>query len=192
MISIDPDITLTTPRLRLRRLTLNDLDAHVALTGDREIPKNASRIPFPYTREAAVELITTKLNAWDRGEEFAFAGFSDDTLAGHAGVRLLPSGWSLGYDVHRDFRGKGYATELAFAVCSFAFSQLDAEEIHAGHYVDNPSSGSVLKKLGFQETGKRVSVFSKGRGCKVESIDYLMRKTDFRQDILSMDIDQPG
>ena len=174
----------------MRRLTLDDLDAHVALTSDPDIPKNASRIPFPYTREAAVELITAKVDAWDRGEEFAFAGFSDNTLAGHVSVRLLPTGWSLGYDVHRDFRGKGYATELAFAVCSFVFQRLGAEEIHAGHYVDNPSSGSVLKKLGFQETGKRVSIFSKGRGYEVESVDYLMRKADFRQDMISMNIDQ--
>ena len=189
MRSVNSDIWLKTARLDIRPLTLDDLDQHQALTNDETLARNASRLPFPYTMDDARAFLTMKINAWTDGEEFAFGGFAGATLIGHASLRLLPEGWSLGYDTHRDHRGAGYATELARAVCQFGFDRLETPEIRAGHYVDNPASGVVLRKLGFQATGERVSVFSKGRDCKVESIEYVLRRDDFQPTANPTDID---
>jgi len=186
-----PSIVLITLRFILRKLTLNDLKAHRDLTNDVTLARNASRVPFPYTVEAATQMLTIKMDGWEKGEEFAFGGFKDQTLIGHAGLRRLPEAWSLGYDVHRSYRGNAVACELAHAVCHFGFTTLAIDTIQAGHYVDNPASGRVLKKLEFYETGERSSIFSNGRGCKVDGIEYLLQKENFNESLFITDIDRP-
>ncbi|WP_163367869.1 GNAT family N-acetyltransferase, partial [Enterobacter hormaechei] len=44
--------------------------------------------------------------------------------------------------------------------------------ITAGHFIDNPASGRVLRKLGFRPTGQLVTMYSRGRGCDVASARY--------------------
>jgi RimJ/RimL family protein N-acetyltransferase len=45
--------------------------------------------------------------------------------------------------------------------------------IYADHFVDNPASGRVLRKLGFAATGKTVSRSSLGRGgAAAPSVEY--------------------
>ena len=41
----------------------------------------------------------------------------------------------------------------------------------ASHFVDNPASASVLRKLGFQPTGRTVELFSLGRNSDVRAIE---------------------
>jgi RimJ/RimL family protein N-acetyltransferase len=44
----------------------------------------------------------------------------------------------------------GYATEAARRVVEFAFDDLQAPEVWAGWFHDNPNSGHVLAKVGFR------------------------------------------
>jgi len=50
--------------------------------------------------------------------------------------------------------GYGYATEVGNAVIEHAFNDLNLTKIIAGHFVANPASGKVLKKLGFLQIGR--------------------------------------
>ncbi|MGZ3256570.1 MAG: GNAT family N-acetyltransferase, partial [Croceibacterium sp.] len=57
----------------------------------------------------------------------------------------------------------GYATEAARGALDVARA-LGRRRVLAGHYVDNPASGRVLRKLGFRETGEIRPTFCRARG----------------------------
>jgi hypothetical protein len=68
--------------------------------------------------------------------------------------------------------GQGYATEAGRAVLSLART-LGHKVLMARHFLDNPASGRVLRKLGFAPTasGER---FSLGRGVAAPSLAYAL------------------
>ena len=146
--------SITTQRLRLRPPAPEDAAGIADLQNDELLARNASRIPHPYTEKDAKDYIEAQRREWSAGEEYAFVAYLSDSLVASASLRKMDIGWSLGYGVHRDHRGCGIATELAGAVCDFGFDALNIDEIHAGHYNDNPASGTVLSKLGFELTGE--------------------------------------
>ena len=44
---------------------------------------------------------------------------------------------------------------------------LGLKRLSSGHFVDNPASGRVLRKLGFRPTGRTATRYSAGRGADV-------------------------
>jgi len=65
--------------------------------------------------------------------------------------RDLPQGiLEIGFHLRPQSWGKGYATEAAQAVSSYAFEKLGARALFAGHHPQNASSRRTLEKLGFQ------------------------------------------
>src|SRR3546814_6508816 len=69
----------------------------------------------------------------------------------------------LGYWVARSYWGLGYATEAGRHMLDLART-LGIPRLTAAHFVDNPASGAVLRKLGFRPTGRRIERASLGRG----------------------------
>lgn len=63
---------------------------------------------------------------------------------------------SLIYGVHPDFWGKGYATEVASAVLSFALERLAVPVVKADVDEPNVLSVRVLEKLGMRRTGRTI------------------------------------
>ena len=72
-------------------------------------------------------------------------------------------GLGFGYWIARDHWGQGYATEAGRGALEVARS-LGHKRVVAGHYIDNPASGRVLRKLGFRETGEVRPTFCRARG----------------------------
>ena len=91
----------------------------------------------------------------------------------HELVRLDPQddGIEMGYWIARPFWGRGFATEAGRALLMLS-RMLGHRTIRAGHAVDNPASGKVLRKLGFRPTGEIRSQFSKGRGAETPVARY--------------------
>ena len=58
--------------------------------------------------------------------------------------------WELGYNLMFKFWNQGYATEAAKAMLDFGINVLQEKEFMARHAVDNPASGAVMRKCGFQ------------------------------------------
>jgi RimJ/RimL family protein N-acetyltransferase len=69
--------------------------------------------------------------------------------------------FGLGYVFHPAYRGKGYATEAGQAVLDHAFGELGAESISTGTAEANGPSCRLLRRLGFQETGRGTGSFWK-------------------------------
>src|SRR5699024_10331451 len=83
-------------------------------------------------------------------------------LIGSAGISRDGDDVELGYWIARAHWGQGYATEAARAVLSQARA-LGHKQLVASHFVDNPASGRVLRKVGFCPTGERRIRYSAGR-----------------------------
>ena len=73
-------------------------------------------------------------------------------------------GWAnLGYWVHPDHWGKGYATEAASLAVTHGFEELALHRVSATIVADNEASKRVVEKLGFAHEGtKRDDAFVGG------------------------------
>ncbi len=58
--------------------------------------------------------------------------------------------WEIGYNLGKKYWGKGYTTEAMKEILSFAQNQLHIKELVGRYAKENPASGKVMKKLGFQ------------------------------------------
>lgn len=58
--------------------------------------------------------------------------------------------WDISYNLGKKFWGKGYVTEAMNAVMKHAVEVMKIKEISTTYAIENPASGRVLQKLGFQ------------------------------------------
>jgi RimJ/RimL family protein N-acetyltransferase len=64
-----------------------------------------------------------------------------------------PTERELGYRLHPDTWGKGYATEGAAALLRGAFARPGIERVYAHSLLDNPGSIAVMEKIGMTYAG---------------------------------------
>ena len=141
---------LSSDRLRLRSLKEADLTCLVSLANDWHVARRLARLPHPYREEDARYFFDVVLP-----EEQVWAITSrESTFMGLVGLAPSQGGTELGYWLGRSFWGKGFATEAAQALRDHARDSLRLRSLCAGYFVDNPPSGMVLKKLGFEVTGE--------------------------------------
>ena len=72
----------------------------------------------------------------------------------------------MGYWIARQHWGKGFATEACRSLIEIART-LKLPRLEASHFIDNPASGRVLEKLGFEPTGLIAPRLSCARGAEV-------------------------
>ena len=126
---------------------------------DESVVKNLARAPWPYTAEHARDFAGQPQD--QRCPHFFVTlptAQGPAELVGCVGLARIEGEVELGYWIGRDYWGRGYATEAARAVLRLA-KVLGHREVVAGHFIDNPASGAVLRKVGFAPTGKlRVAI----------------------------------
>jgi RimJ/RimL family protein N-acetyltransferase len=148
---------LETGRLVLRPFTAADADEVQAIVSDREIASTTLSIPHPYPDGMAAEWIAEHAPAFERGEEVVCAVTLRDggEIVGAIGIHLDPPHHraELGYWVARPHWNRGYATEAARALVRWAFETLELHRVQARHLTRNPSSGTVMRKLGMRHEG---------------------------------------
>lgn len=83
--------------------------------------------------------------------------------------------WDISYNLGKKFWGNGYVTEAMNAVMKYAVEVMKIKEISTTYAIENPSSGHVFQKLGFQFT-KEVpyecnggDIITTGRYCRYEA-----------------------
>ncbi|WCP71156.1 MULTISPECIES: GNAT family N-acetyltransferase [Sphingomonas] len=171
-----------TERLTLRPGWTEDVPALHAAMGHEAVVRNLSRAPWPYTLSDAEAFVA----GWQGNAGPTFLIFAHDRgrcdLIG--GIGIGPLGdvpHMLGYWITPSAWGRGYATEAGRAALDIA-ATLGIGRVEAGHYVDNPASGAVLRRLGFAPTGTRSMIHSRGRGAEVETVDYAIDLSQRRRD----------
>ena len=158
-----------TARLLLRPGWAEDAPALAAAIGDERIVRNLATAPWPYRlRDAEAHLAQPRdplLPSFLIFERTA----GEPLLAGSCGLGRRPSGTvELGYWVARPFWGRGFATEASAALVDIARA-LRLPRLQASHFLDNPASGRVLEKLGFEPLGITAPRMSCARGTEAQA-----------------------
>jgi [ribosomal protein S5]-alanine N-acetyltransferase len=155
------DVNLDTARLRLRTYRESDVAELVPLIGAREIAATTGRIPHPYSVEDARQFLARI----EREPEVRLAVTLRDSgrLIGGIGLRLVEQHQNaeLGYWLGVPYWGKGYATEAAREMLRYGFEDLRLHRIFANHFMNNPASGRILRKVGMRYEGCQREHFCK-------------------------------
>jgi RimJ/RimL family protein N-acetyltransferase len=162
-----------TPRLLLRPGFPEDAPALAQAIGDESIVRNLSTAPWPYrVRDAEAYLASPRDPVLPSFLIFERTNGAPN-LIGSCGLGRRPSGAvEMGYWIARAYWSRGFATEACQALLAIARS-LGLQQVEGSHFLDNPASGRVLEKLGFEPVGIVVPRMSCARG--VETPARLMR-----------------
>lgn len=159
---------LTTERLHLRELRMDDAPALFALRTDERVMRFISR-----TRPASItdveQLIGTIQadRAANAGISWALTFAGNDGLIGTIGfyrLQLAHYRAEVGYLLHPDHWGQGLMGEALEAVMGVAFARFRFHSIEARTDPENGASNRLLERQGFLQEGLlRESYFHQGR-----------------------------
>ena len=115
---MDSEPALTTERLILRPLTLDDAPVVQQLAGKREIADTTLSIPYPCSEQQAREWISrhTEARAQGKGVGFGVELTQTNQLIGAVGLGEIDQEHSqaeMGFWIGTEYWGSGYATEAA-------------------------------------------------------------------------------
>jgi len=166
-----------TERLLLRPGWIEDASALARAIGEREIVRNLARVPWPYSVEQAEAFLSLPQDPLR--PSFVICLRTNGKIIGGIGLSgdVEPE---LGYWIARSQWGCGYATEAGRAVLALADASLRLPRIKSRHAIDNPASGSVLRKLGFRCTGRKAWTASLARGT-METLLFLRDREGYAQ-----------
>ncbi|HEY9579624.1 MAG TPA: GNAT family N-acetyltransferase [Rhizorhapis sp.] len=153
-----------TERLLLRPGWREDAPALAAAIGDEAIVRNLATAPWPYNQADAEDFLA-------RTEDSTLPNFlifsrtlGAPRLVGSCGIMQgKEDHLELGYWIARSYWGLGFATEAGKAVVRIARA-MNLPRLQARHFLDNPASANVLRKIGFRPTNRVVLGYSRGRG----------------------------
>lgn len=151
-----------TARLVLRPATLADVDA---IHGFRRLPDVVRHMSHDVlTRDDVVARVADRLRRASVDAERPCLGLVVEergTVVGDAMLSLEPSQsishvptheWegTIGYALHPDQQGRGYATEVAHELLTVGFGLLGLRRIRAAAFTENVASNRVLAKVGMR------------------------------------------
>jgi RimJ/RimL family protein N-acetyltransferase len=134
-----------TQRLRLRELTLDDVDLLVALDSDPAVMQFISG-GKPTSREEAERMVRRSLGSrWIAYER------ATDEFVGWFGLRPSDEhARELGYRLRRASWGNGYATEGSQALIDLGFTDLGLRRVWAQTMTVNTRSRRVMERCGLR------------------------------------------
>jgi len=149
---------LQSQRLLLRRITNRDIPDIFEIYSNREVMLYfADRYAFESIAEAEqmvsdYENALRDQNSMRWGIELKESGKLIGTCGFHA-ISDYHKRIEIGYDLNRDYWGKGIMKESLSLIIRHAFEESDVNRIEAYVEPPNTASASLLKKLGFRLEG---------------------------------------
>lgn len=175
------DLELTTPRLRMRVIRDEDLEAMVEAARSGIHPPERSPFSFPWTSAPVAELPSnTALHVWRTRAETTpdawtlplgvwadgtFAGVQDITATGFRALRSVGTGSWL----RASAQGRGLGKEMRAAGLLYAFDVLGATLAGSEAASWNEASLGVSRSLGYAVNGVRRELW----GDQVEDVTYV-------------------
>lgn len=162
---------IETERLRLRRMTTEDLDQLVRLQEDPDVARFMGR---PNRQWLEGWLRSSQAEWAERGHgRLAIVERESGEFLGRTGLKFWPQfeETEIGWALHPEARGKGYATEAARAVLQWGFERFaDLPLVTAMIQPENAASIAVAERLGMTPLradkllGDAVTVYAIRRG----------------------------
>ena len=174
-------LVITTPRLILRHIRIEDADDIFAYASSPNVGPNAGWKPHDSREETLEVMQTIFLN---QESVFGIVLAESGKMIGSLGLIKDPKrpnahAMMLGYALCEQYWGKGIMTEAANAVLQYGFEQLKLSLISAYCYPFNQRSRHVLTKCGFSYEGtlKQAEQIYDGRICDNEC--YALTAEDY-------------
>jgi RimJ/RimL family protein N-acetyltransferase len=156
-----------TPRLLLRPGFPEDAPALAAAIADEAIVQNLASVPWPFRIRDAEAFLASPRDPILPSLLILERTAAAPQLVGSCGLGRRPSGAvEMGYWIARPFWGRGLATEACAALLDIGRT-LGLRQLEGAHFLDNPASGRVLEKLGFEPVGIVAPRMSCARGAEV-------------------------
>ena len=150
-------IELCTPRLRLRKIQLEDAMEISNLLKDREVAATTLMLPFPCSTEDARSMINKYKDEekLQKAMRWAITNIENNKMMG--GMRLVLNkafnSAEIGFWLGKAFWRNNYTWEAANKVIAYGFEELKLNRLEAHAMVENLSSIYLLEKLGFTQEG---------------------------------------
>jgi ribosomal-protein-serine acetyltransferase len=123
-----------------------------------------------YSLDSAREFMDRVDRNWAEQSSFSYAMQTPDgEIVGAASLmtRMGPGVLEVGYWVHSDFSGRGYATAAAVALTQVALSLETVERVAIRHDARNRASARVAERAGYVEVARRPSTLD-GHGGEAD------------------------
>ena len=148
---------IVTPRLRLRRARMDDLEAMHAVLSNPVATRYWSTLPHEDLDETRLWLESMMSSSAEDSDDFVVE--RDGHVIGKAGFWRLPE---IGFILHPDHWGQGLAFEALSPLIPRAFARFPIEKLVAD--VDPANSGSLrlLARLGFKEVRREKNTWNIG------------------------------
>lgn len=151
------DLVSETERLAIRPWRLEDADRFFDIYRRDEVVRGLGAEPMHDRQEAVdkIEQSLARLATNPRFGSWAVVELSSGIPAGAVLLKALPDGdgeIEIGWQLHPDCWGKGYATEAASAVLKRGFAY-GLDEVWAVTHLDNERSTAVCRRIGMRLLG---------------------------------------
>lgn len=161
---------LRTERLFLRPAWLEDAPELARAIGHEAVARMLARVPWPYGEDHARQFVQQARDPYLPSLLITLPE-EGGRIVGGCGLHQGEAAVEIGYWITPDSWGRGYATEAVCGLLSLA-RLAGHSRVVGRHAADNPASGRVLRKLGFQPTGRSRAFHSLGRDARLESFEY--------------------
>ena len=164
---------LVTARLKLRSVRPADLEELHAVLSDPRATRWWSTPPHVSLDQTSAWLDSMIANGPDQPD---FIVEREGRVIGKAGFWRLPE---IGYILHPDSWGQGFAHEATSAVVGHVFATRELDELTADVDPENLASIRLLERLGFVRTGFAERTLKIGDEWK-DSVYYALSRRDWR------------
>ena len=184
-------VFLTTPRLTLRQLNLNDIDNLFELDSDPEVMRFING-GIASTKEAlSQEFLPYAMSYYDKSENMGFWAIVENQTQDFIGCIFLrpevdfkllqelnlaeQDAVELGCRIRQRSWNRGYTTEVAKALVDRSFLATEISKINACALIENKASTRVMEKAGLERKREYVNATFGLRG-KVNGLTFLLSK----------------
>ena len=156
--------TLETENLILRPFKDEDVDDYFGVLDSPEV-RRWLHLPESLDRSDAWQQMAGFLGQWElRGTgNWALEEKKSGQFVGRAGLHRPERhdwpGVEVGWTLHPDYWGRGYATEAGAAAVRYGFDELEVDKLFSCILPENYKSQTVAKRLGFEFLEERVLAF---------------------------------
>ncbi|MBL7684138.1 MAG: GNAT family N-acetyltransferase [Flavipsychrobacter sp.] len=152
-LNFNPFPVLTTERLVLREMSMDDTEPYFIIRADEEMNKYIPN-PRPKNHEET-QAIIERMMSYARDNKSVAWTIADKETNQMLGSMCLwtmqgnDDGWEVGYAILTEHQNKGLMSEALQATVKYGFEVMNLPMIHAYTHKDNASSRHMLEKNGF-------------------------------------------
>ena len=176
--------TIDTPRLILRRFTVDDAPAMFRnWANDPEVTKYLTWPP--HTDVSVTEgLLQTWVNNYEQGDYFQWAIVHKELGEPIGSIAVVSidsyiACMEVGYCIGRKWWRQGYTSEALDAVMGELFTHVNCHSVDARHDPRNPHSGAVMRKCGMSMLFTRAGDHNNQGDC--DAVYYSILASEYRR-----------